>query len=133
MIKHFGSDDCLLGMPGDTLYYTGDNGTGSGIIKVAGWSPLPNGGKVWTYELTSGMLVSSNSVTRVEKLERAVIRVEPSIFDAQNDFMKSLELVEMSAILKTAIFCVASGDLENLKVAKFLIERRVKELQILSE
>lgn len=131
-----GSSDCLTGMPGDILHFKSDEGVvEQGIVRVAGWQPSPKGGKVWTYETISGDLVPNTSVIKVEKVPGKLNCEDSkkSVFDDHSDFMKALEALEMSAILKTIIFCVISGDAKNLEVAKFLIERRLSELKILTD
>lgn len=63
-------DDALKAMPGDIITFETDEGviTGpGGIVKTAGWQPSPNGGKIWTYETMSGVMVPNTQVIRVEK------------------------------------------------------------------
>lgn len=137
------SHDALSGMPGDEIYYDSDSGVKKARIMTAGWQPTPNGGKVWTYETTDAILVPNHAVREVHKRPRPSVSDEMSALEfigsvsdvkvySTQEFMKALDMIDISAAIKTAIFCALEDDKENLKVAVFLLKKRLKALEELS-
>lgn len=143
------SHDALSLLPGDHFKHSTEAGELWDEVKSAQWQKTGNGGKVWSYGIVgSEELIPYTSVleTKIDWEKRVVPSSHgyssiqeafPKILEHQSAMRKAdaassvLELIEqthLSAVLKTAIICVMSDELENLKAAQFLIGKRVEQL-----
>lgn len=127
------SHDALSAMPGDQISFNDLNGTNTGIVRSAGWQPTPKGGKVWTYELEDGSLVPNTNVIKVTRgvLKKNSVETLDEI-TGKAHLLKAVELADISSTIKTAIFCIVRGDVENMEVGRFLIDQRIRELKELT-
>lgn len=62
------SDDALSAVPGDSIRYLNtDNDVETAVVKTTLWVPSFKGGKIYSYELLDGTIVSNFKVVGVLK------------------------------------------------------------------
>lgn len=132
------SHDALSAMPGDDIVYDTGEALSSETVRTSGWQPTPKGGKVWTYETMSGVLVPNTSVREVRKKVLAPSQTmiesvsEESLSVSNIDlptFLSIVDKIELPTILKSAIHCMVKGGEKHLEVAGFLIDLRAKQVR----
>lgn len=114
----------LSGMPGDTVHFQNETGQATGIIKAAGWQAAPKGGRIWTYELTSGEFVPNLLVTMIYKNRQNGVDTINSLAE----LLKTIDRSDLPSTIKTVINCLVKNDLKSLEVASFLLNQRIEEL-----
>jgi hypothetical protein len=148
--KRAPSDDALTAEPGDKIFYIDPSGrVDQGFVQSCFWDSSVKGGKVWAYKLDDPVRTIPNLwVTAVfKKTHTDVSSLYPSNMTTvlaewsevdkvrareKTEFLSWLDNILPSPSLKTAIHCIIDGDVKNLKVARFLIDKRVKQLNELN-
>ncbi len=131
------SDDALKALPGDRIeHWTTHDQTEKkwSTVKVVGWIFPPQGGRIYSYETTDNELIPNDHVLQVEKMQ-----VAPSLKQPAGENVERYEVLEfkdqirastcLSWEMKMAVNCIFDGSIEDLKIARLLVNKQIKALE----
>lgn len=124
-------------MPGDQVRWEcPSHGLCWATVKNVKAQPTSNGGKIFVYECEDGELIPFDKVKEIKYTGRAeFLKSLPPKPDHLEDveakayFKILIENFELPSDLKTAVACILENDKENLNIAFYLIQKRLKLIE----